>query len=99
MNTENKALNMQKDPNFESDLQLLLNALRKETNLNQELVEATIYCGNKLKVMDISHPESLDIITPKDGIMGELWQEIINLRKSNYNLTNVTAHLQSVIGS
>ena len=99
MDYEKATLSTPKDVRREPDFQQLLNALRKETSENAELVNKVYHYSNTLKVIERTEPDQEPISKEPNGVIEHLWEEVWKLRKMNSELMIAANHLQSIIGS
>lgn len=99
MDYEKATLSTPKDVRREPDFQQLLNALRKETSENAELVKKVYYYSDTLKQIERTEPDQEPKSTEPNGVIEHLWEEVLKLRRMNSELTIAANHLQSIIGS
>jgi len=99
MDYEKATLSTPKEVGREPDFQQLLNALRKETSENAELVSKVYYYSNTLKTIERTETDQEPMSQEPNSVIMHLWEEVWKLRKTNHELTIITNHLQSVIGS
>jgi len=85
----------------ESDFQRILNSLRFETNLTEELTSNINHLSNCLKqierddaTLDKEKTKSVEVM----ALLDYIWLEIYKIRKTNEELLLIKDHLQSIIG-
>ena len=83
------------------DFQKLLESLRKETAIANELTSKVSYLSNSLKQIERKPtPENGSGLSKEpQGVVEHLWEQVWNLRRSNEEMEVVANHLQSVIGN
>jgi hypothetical protein len=83
------------------DFQKLLESLRKETAIANELTSKVSYLSNDLKRIERKPiPENgAGLSKEPQGVIEHLWEQVWNLRRSNEEMEVVANHLQSIIGN
>ena len=83
------------------DFQRLLESLRKETAIANELTSKVSYLSNTLKQIERNPTPENDAALQKEpqGVIEHLWEQVWNLRRSNEEMEVVANHLQSIIGN
>jgi len=85
----------------QSDFQKILDDLRKEVAIANQLTEKVRYFSNILKQIEPASVPKKDseIIKEPLDIIENLWEQVLALRRSNEEMEVVANHLQSTIGN
>ena len=83
------------------DFQKLLDSLRKETAMANELTSRVSYFSNSLKQIERKpKPENGSGLSKEpQGVIEHLWEQVWSLRRSNEEMEVVANHLQVIIGN
>ena len=83
------------------DFQKLLDSLRKETAIANELTTVVSYLSNSLKQIERNPtPDNgSGIIKEPQGVIEHLWEQVYILKRSNEEMVVVVNHLRSIIGN
>ena len=96
MENEKQVLHERKQPDFEK----LLESFKRETVITSELTRKVSFFGHQLKPIEWNKVEDADRKQKEaQGIIDELWDQILYLRRSNEDLNTVAINLESLIGS